>query len=544
MTWFRGTLFIAAVAAALPGWGAAQCTAPIDLVFALDASGSVGQSDYDLSKEFMQAVVEEFTIGPAAVSVAVVTFSKYAVVEWGLGAHPVATDLHDEIGNLPYESSWTCTGGAMKKIREEVLCTSCPNYRAEALQVVIFLTDGNPSKKWRCKSPSVDRTDEMDWLKAATNRIVPVGIGSGIATQYLESISWNMPASEPYILAEYATLADILTNLADVACPTPPPSKAPTESPTKEPTKIPTQSPTSIGGCDSDEWSKCDETGNGICACGDAQCSFKQCSCKPGWGCDGSGDGCLACTAAPTKAPSTSPSDAPTGVPTAHPSAAPSKMPTALPTAQPTSFPSAAPSKMPTALPTAQPTSFPTAGPTTAPTLSPSSAPTSFPTEAPSKAPTAVPSLAPTSYPTATPSDEPTQAPTRAPTAFPTVSPSAAPTLGPSISPTIDPTHAPTTAPTFEPSHAPTAQPTKGPTFADGCDATDALECDSQLGICSKDPATLTVHCGCSAGYGCDGAGASGCQYVHVFAFVCAPDTLLPPLSLSHTLLFVRRTLS
>lgn len=114
MTWFRGTLFIAAVAAALPGWGAAQCTAPIDLVFALDASGSVGQSDYDLSKEFMQAVVEEFTIGPAAVSVAVVTFSKYAVVEWGLGVHPVATDLHDDIGDLPYESSWTCTGGAMQ----------------------------------------------------------------------------------------------------------------------------------------------------------------------------------------------------------------------------------------------------------------------------------------------------------------------------------------------------------------------------------------------------------------------------------------------
>lgn len=491
----QGALFAVVVATTLPGWGASQCMAPIDLVFALDASGSVGQSDYELSKVFMQQVVAQFTISPAAVSVSVVTFSHTAVVEWGLGAYPVAADLHDAIGDLPYESSWTCTGGAMKTIREDVLCPSCSNYRADALRVVIFLTDGNPSKKWRCKKPSVTRTDEMDWLKAVSDRIVPVGIGDGIATEYLESISHNMPANEPFILAEYATLGSILVNLADVACPTPPPTKTPTGFPTQEPTKIPTQSPTSPGGCDSDEWSKCDESGNGICACGDASCSFKQCSCAGGWGCDGSGtSGCLVCTAAPTKAPSWAPSKAPSGAPTVQPSAQPSKTPTALPTAEPTSFPSAAPSIAPTPLPSSTPTSFPSAAPSAAPTRDPSRTPTSFPTAAPSVGPTSTPSLVPTSFPTTAPSRLPTRLPTHAPTAFPTAMPS------------VDPTQAPSRVPTW--------QPTMGPVYGGGCNSVETATCDPIKGVCSKDTGTSAVQCGCLAGYGCDGAGASGCRCV------------------------------
>ena len=57
----------------------------------------------------------------------------------------------------------------------------------------------------------------MDALKARADRIVPIGIGSGSAEEYLASVSFGMPAAQPYILAEYASLDAILAAQDDSA---------------------------------------------------------------------------------------------------------------------------------------------------------------------------------------------------------------------------------------------------------------------------------------------------------------------------------------
>jgi len=49
------------------------CDAAIELVFALDESGSVKAHNYELAKDFMKAVVDGFTVSPNAVQVAVST---------------------------------------------------------------------------------------------------------------------------------------------------------------------------------------------------------------------------------------------------------------------------------------------------------------------------------------------------------------------------------------------------------------------------------------------------------------------------------------
>ena len=123
------------------------------------------------------------------------TFATVATLGFNLDEHSTNAAVNVNIDQLPYSEEYTCTGRAMAKVAEEVLCTTCAAHRAEASKVVLFLTDGNPSPKQQyCSSGgSVDRNEVLKTLKSLSDRIVPVGIGDGVATQYLETISHNMP---------------------------------------------------------------------------------------------------------------------------------------------------------------------------------------------------------------------------------------------------------------------------------------------------------------------------------------------------------------
>ena len=431
-------------------------------------------------------------------------------------------------------------------------------YRADAnggATTLVMVTDGNPNPADQCGVTEENRIMYIDGIKAATDRLIPVGVGSEVEVGTLMSLSHGMPASMPYITTSFGTLASALDVLVTLSCPTQAPTAPPTNSPTRSPTTAkPTAKPTHSSSCSAEEWKRCDTT-NGECVCGDGECSKKECRCKDGFGC--SDLACGTCTIAPTlaptfaptskpsKAPTMVPSKAPTDIPTVKPTSSPSAEPTAAPTLAPTTFPteaptiaptvqpsdaptaipSASPSAEPTAAPTLAPTTFPTEAPTIAPTVQPSDAPTVIPTASPSAEPTAAPTLAPTSFPTAAPSGVPTESPTVGPTSFPTAAPTAAPSAQPTKLPTTSPTEAPTKAPTFSPTLAPTVIPTMAPVFSSVCSPAEAsaAPCDPTLGICSKDAGTGDTQCACSAGYSCDGNGASGCRCVLIPHHIVAP---------------------
>ena len=314
-----------------------SCSGPIDLVFALDESGSVGNSNYQKAKDFMKTVVARFDVGAGAnqAQVAVMTFSTNAELNWKLNQYNSMSAVTNAISSIAYDSGWTCTGKAMEMMTDQMLCPSCGGYRAAAKRVVLFLTDGNPSSSSRC-TPTVNRETAIDNLKLVADRVVPVGIGSGIATGYLQTLSSNMPPSQPYILATYSNLGSILDDLVTVAWPTSSPTmptKAPTAVPTTAPTKVPTtspsQAPTFSCTCDpSPTGLNCDAT-NGFCYATDVSCAIKKCGCNSGFECNGAAcTGASACTVAPTASPTT---DNPTSAPsTAQPTTA---MPTSAPTA-------------------------------------------------------------------------------------------------------------------------------------------------------------------------------------------------------------------
>ena len=171
----------------------AVCDASIELVFALDESGSVGEDNYELAKDFMKAVVDGFTVSPNAVQVAVSTvrellrdadrcpfvllthvfiffthtalrhrrhllqFSTEAELNWGLNEYGNANDLKSNINDIEYNAGWTCTGKEMKLITEEIICSTCPGVRASSKKVVLFLTV-SARDPLCCHVPPIDLT--------------------------------------------------------------------------------------------------------------------------------------------------------------------------------------------------------------------------------------------------------------------------------------------------------------------------------------------------------------------------------------------------
>ena len=108
-----------------------------------------------------------------------------------------------------------------------------------------------------------------------------------VADEFLMSMSKGMPAGQPFFSVEtFAELNtdEVIQQAQSITCgvhaaPTSSaPTRTPTGAPSEAPTKLPTRSPTFLGGCTADEWQLCDQSGNGVCSCGDAVCSFKACT--------------------------------------------------------------------------------------------------------------------------------------------------------------------------------------------------------------------------------------------------------------------------
>jgi hypothetical protein len=312
----------------------------MDLVFVVDESGSVGSNDYSKAKVFVKEVIDRFNVGNTQQStrVAYLSFAKSSRTIFNLYAHDTEAAVDSAIDAADYEGGGTCTALAMRMVTDEIFDNTTAGYRPNAAKVVIFITDGNPSYLSYCdvNYPSYDREVLMIALKAKADRIVPVGVGRGITTQFLMSLSHNIPSNQlngrGYIEIDngYDDLNNFLNDLAVVACPTAPPTMS--SAPTGAPTPIPTFAPTFsclVGGqqktCTADAAGNvCDAT-NGFCKFTDATCTDAARVCECNSGLASADVSPRVCTAAPTATPTTS---APT---TAQPTSSPTA-PTGAPT--------------------------------------------------------------------------------------------------------------------------------------------------------------------------------------------------------------------
>ena len=120
--------------------------AAIDLVFVLDASGSIGSVDFRNILNLVADIVRSLEIGPDEGQVAVIRFASSASVIFGLTAHDNQGDLLTAINNIPYTGGGTDTAEALNLLVSNGFIGARPEVEGVP-RVAIVVTDGQSNSR-------------------------------------------------------------------------------------------------------------------------------------------------------------------------------------------------------------------------------------------------------------------------------------------------------------------------------------------------------------------------------------------------------------
>lgn len=98
----------------------AACDAKADVAFLIDSSGSIGQHNFRLVKDFIYKVVEELTIGKRHTRVGVVSYSTSARMGFHLDDYITKSGVEDAISSVGYVYGNTNTAAGIKMVRRSV----------------------------------------------------------------------------------------------------------------------------------------------------------------------------------------------------------------------------------------------------------------------------------------------------------------------------------------------------------------------------------------------------------------------------------------
>ncbi|XP_060084215.1 uncharacterized protein LOC132563474 [Ylistrum balloti] len=190
--------------------GGCRSTNAIDLVFVVDSSASLSPSDFDITKQFVKDVVDQFDIGPQTARVAVVEFSTAVSASFLLNQFDTKDAVKKAVDGIIYSPGGTNTAAAIDKTVNEVFAT-VNGARNGAAKVMILITDGRSE-------------NTVNTLNAANNaRLSGITIFTLGVTQYVNKIELDGIASSPscthsQILNSYADLDSLKTQIQSVSC--------------------------------------------------------------------------------------------------------------------------------------------------------------------------------------------------------------------------------------------------------------------------------------------------------------------------------------
>ncbi|XP_076071897.1 matrilin-1-like isoform X2 [Mytilus galloprovincialis] len=158
-----------------------------DVVYVIDRSGSVTESNFNEAVNFIYMVTEYLTIGNAAILVSIVTYSDSNRLEFALNRYSTNTSLLAAINGLSgtITTGGTNTGEALQYVQSDVLQTT-NGARTGVDKVVVVLTDG-------ASNGAIDPGTAADSLRSEGVEVFAVGIGTSHLNE-LQDIA-NDPAS-------------------------------------------------------------------------------------------------------------------------------------------------------------------------------------------------------------------------------------------------------------------------------------------------------------------------------------------------------------
>ena len=157
----------------------------LDLVFVLDASGSVGFNNFQKIKAFAENVTNTFVIGPQDTQVGAIVFSNTANISFQLNSFTDRSAVVEAIREIVYFGDYTNTADALRTLRLDVLTTEAgARPRILAIpRVAIVVTDGRSNVNRSRTIP------EAEAVRGAGITVFAVGIGNRINMDELNAMA-------------------------------------------------------------------------------------------------------------------------------------------------------------------------------------------------------------------------------------------------------------------------------------------------------------------------------------------------------------------
>lgn len=153
-----------------------KCQLPVDLIFAVDASGSVGRENYEKQKEFIKILASRYDLVNSS-QAAVIVFSNHASNEIKLGSKRTALSFATAVDNIPYFQAFTRIDLALRLVHDEYFLTNSSN---KTERLVVLLTDGKQTRNDFMSPDYVPIEETVQLLRSKSARIFAVGIGDSV----------------------------------------------------------------------------------------------------------------------------------------------------------------------------------------------------------------------------------------------------------------------------------------------------------------------------------------------------------------------------
>ncbi|XP_068876817.1 collagen alpha-1(XXVIII) chain-like isoform X1 [Aphelocoma coerulescens] len=188
---------------------------PMELVFVIDSSESVGPENFEIIKDFVIALVDRVTVGRNATRIGLVLYSLEVRLEFGLNKYPTRQDVKRAIRKMQYMGEGTYTGTAIRKATQEGFSGA----RAGVRKVALVLTDGQTDRREAVKLDLVVRE-----AHAANIEMYAIGIVNTSDPAQAEFVhELNLIASDPdrehmYLIDDFNTLSALESKLVNQFC--------------------------------------------------------------------------------------------------------------------------------------------------------------------------------------------------------------------------------------------------------------------------------------------------------------------------------------
>ncbi|CAD5110740.1 DgyrCDS110 [Dimorphilus gyrociliatus] len=187
------------------------CLKTADILFMLDASGSMGYDNFMRQKEFVKSIITDFTIGTRSTRVAVVTFTGDATVNFRLNAFNSREDIIKAIDAIQFKrNGQTRTDRAIARAYNDIFQRG-NGARDDQPDIVVLLTDGGSNSKR-------ETMREIHIAKTRGLHFIVLGIGKWLDIYELQSLASYSHEENLIRIDSYRNLPSVRTRLRNLVC--------------------------------------------------------------------------------------------------------------------------------------------------------------------------------------------------------------------------------------------------------------------------------------------------------------------------------------